>query len=312
MPKINELNCSAFTKNVGFGACFLNWKLFKGMFIYQTQRSFSVAELAALQTTLQKDAYNDSKALRGYPVHNFVALTDNSEDVIVQTFDYGAKAIVRDGDYDLTFEFQEGGACLTGAGRTLNGQQYVLLYDSENKILGQDNNGVFTTIPLQFLYFKPFKAASGSVAASYGVRLVFNAHYGNEDSAVVKAGFDLSEIDGVQDITLQKMGFNKNTGMLNVRVVTDCGASDLYSQYSAALVAGLWNASNTATGAPITVTSVTPIAATKSFNVQLLKTDPDWPADGTISIGMSVISLLTAANIVGYECEVLQVDVSGS
>jgi hypothetical protein len=312
MSKLNELNCSVFTKNTGFNACYLDWKLFKGAFIYQSPRTFSAAELANLETTLQDDAFSDVKSTRAYPIHNFVALTDNTEDVIIQTFDYGAKAIVRDGDYDWTFEFQDGGACLTRSGRTLNGKQYMLFYDSENKILGQDLNGQFSTIPLQFLYFKPFKSATGSAAASYGMRAVFNARYGNEDSAVVKSDFDLSEITGLQDIVLEKNGFNHNTGMLNVSIVTDCGASDLYGQYSAKFTVGLWNASNTQTGAPITITSVTPIAGTSSFNVQLLHSDPDWPADGTISVGLAVPSLLTAAGIAGYEAVVLEVDVSGS
>lgn len=312
MSKINELNCSKFTKNTGFNACYLNWKLFKGAFIYQTQRVFSAAELADLENTLQDDAFTDAKSVRAYPIHNFVAITDNTEDVVIQTFDYGAKAIVRDGDYDWTFEFQDGGACLTKSGRTLNGKQFILFYDSENKILGQELNGQFAAIPMQFLYFKPFKAATGSAAASYGMRAVFNARYANEDSAVVKSDFDLSEITGLQDIVLEKKGFNRNTGLVNVSVVTDCGASDLYSQYSAKLIASLWIATNTATGATITVTSVTPIAGTQSFNVQLNHADPDWPADGTISLGLAAPSVLTAAGIAGYEAVVLRIDVSGS
>lgn len=312
MSKLNELNCSKFTKNTGFGACFLNWKLFKGMFIFQSFRTFSASELEDLQNTLQDAAFNDAKADRAYPVHNFVALTDNTEDVIVQTFDYGAKSIVRDGDYDWTFEFQDGGACLTRSGRTLNGKQYVLLYDSENKILGQETNGLFATIPLQFLYFKPFKSATGSTAASYGVRVVFNARYANEDSAVVKSDFDLSEITGLQDIVLEKNGFNPATGLLNVSVVTDCGASDLFDTYSTDLTSGMWVATNTSTGATITITSVTPISGSKSFNVQMNAADPDYPTDGTISVGLVAPSLLAAGGISGYEAVVLKVDVSGS
>lgn len=312
MSKLNELNCSKFTKNTGFGACFLDWKQFKGMIIYQSPRVFSNTELANIEDTLQNDAFTDAKSLRGYPVHNFVALTDNTEDVIIQTFDYGAKAIVRDGDYDLTFEFQDGGACLTRSGRTLNGKQYILLYDSENKIMGQNLNGQFATIPLQFLYFKPFKAATGSTAASYGVRLVFQAHYGNEDSAVIKAGFDISEISGLQDIVLEKKGYNKNTSLLNVSIVTDCGASDLYDAYSVKFTGGMFVVTNTSTGAPITVSTVTPIPGTKTFNIQLLHADPDMPTDGTISVNLAVPSVLTGAGIVGYEGVTLLVDVSGS
>jgi hypothetical protein len=312
MSKLNQLNCSQFNKNTGFAACYLDWKTIRGAFIYTSPRIFSAAEIANLLVTLTNDAATDTKSLRAYPVHNFVSLTDNTEDVVVQTFDYGAKAIVRDGDYDWTAEFQDGGACLTNSLRTLNGKQYVLFYDAENKILGQNFGGQFATIPLQFLYAKPFKTATGSTAANYGVRFVFNAKYGAEASAVVKAGFDLGEVNGLQDLVLQKNGFNKATGMLNVSIVTDCGASDLYGAYSAGFVAAVFNAFNSATGGGITVTSVTPIPGSSSFNIQLNRADPDWPASGTITIQLSAPSVLGSHNIVGYEGLPLLVDVSGS
>ena len=309
--KLGQLVCSENSKNTGYGNCVEDWKQIIGAFIFDGPKSFTKEEIAALETTLQDAANADSKASRMFPIHNFVAATDGSEKLIIENFDYGPKYPVRDGDYDWTFQFVDGRNCLQQSLRSHNGKGYALFYDkTESKILGYNKKGLLAAIPLQFFWAHPWSLATGSKTAAYLVQFVFLAKYANEERAFVKAEFDPSEITGMQDIDILVNTFNQNTGVVNATLQTACGAENLYDLFSA----GLNHTTNFKAvdedGNVVTVTSIAPVAGSKTFNITLNATQ--FPDSGIVYLSGTAPSVLAGNNVEGYEIGTADLTVVGS
>lgn len=312
--ELHQINCANTRKNTGFGGCNVDWKIIAGAFLFDGPVSFTRAQLAELQETLQAMAWQDSKTGRCYPIANFLNPADSTDDPTIQTFTDGSKAKVRDGVADWMFQFTAGGYCLLQALRTHigNGSEWVIFYDKENKLLGYNLNGELAAIPLQIFDALPWKMNTGSEVAKYAVHFVFDVTYINDFGEYAKADFPLQNIVGLQDIKLQILGFNHATGVASVNVITECGGSNLYSQYSAQLIASLWNAQNSDTGATIAILTVTPEAGSQTFNVGIKTTDVNYPTNSDINLFLSAPSLLSTAGLPGYECEVATLEVISS
>jgi len=314
MPNIHQLNCATNVRNVGFSGCVLDWKLIKGAFIWDNPQTFTAAQLSNLQTTLQGLAWTDIKSNRCYPVHNFVNPEDATEAPTIQTFSDGSKAKVRDGVYDWSFQFTQGGFALLKALAThaSNGNTYVLFYDKDYKILGYNNAGLFATIPLQIFDALPWKMNSGSAVAEYKIHFVFPANYANKDAEVVVANFPLTQISGLKDIRMQLNSFNQTTGVANITLENETDGSNLYPIYGAAFVAALFIANNDITGSEIQITTVVGVAGSQTYNVTINPADANYPHSGLIDLGLSAPSALNTHGIPGYDSETLQLQVIGS
>lgn len=306
--KRGQLNCAENTKNVGFGSCVLNIKQIKGVLLYDGPRTFTVAEIADMQATLIADAHADSKLQRMYPIHNFESMTDNSEALVIETFDYGAKAPVRDGDNDWTFRYRDGGNCLQNALRTHNGKRYVLFYDIENRIFGFNKLGDFATIPLQFFWAHAFKPATGSTTSQLMVQFVFLAKYMNEESDFVKLDFDPAELDAIQDIDIILNSWDQDTGVANVTLQIKCGAENAWDLFNAQIVAGSFQAFDDE-GNAVAVSSVV-ANANKTFDITLAT--GDLPDDGTVTLSGRAVSVLAGQNIEDFEIGSAELEVVGS
>lgn len=308
MASIHQLNCAANRKNTGYGAgCPMDWKIIAGAFIWDQPKIFSAVELANLQTTLQNLAWSDTAATRCYPIGSFLDPQDNTEDPAIQTFTDGSKAKVRDGVYDWTFAFTAGGFPLLQALQTHNGNGsvYVIFYDKNNNILCYNNGGNAAAIPLQIFDAKPWKMNTGQATAVYAVHFVFGKQYANENADYFNAGFDLSQIVGLQDIRTIVNGFNQTTGLANLTFLTENGGSNLYDLYSADFTTSIFQAINGDTGGSVAITSITPIVANKSFNLQLNHSDPNWPADGNVVVSFKAPSVLAANGLTGFAGETI-------
>lgn len=315
MASIHQLNCATNRKNTGFGAgCPMDWKLIAGAFIWDQPKTFSAPELANLQLTLQNLAFSDTVSSRMYPIGNFLNPQDNTEDPTIQTFSDGSKAKVRDGVMDWTFNFTAGGFPLLQALRTHvgNSSVYAIFYDKNNNILCYNNGGNASAIPMQLFDALPFKMNTGSETAAYRVHFVFSVVYGMDQADYFNAGFDLTQIVGLQDIKVIVNGFNQTTGMANVSYLTENGGSNLFDTYSTDFVVAVLTATNATTGGDISVTSVTPIAGNKTFNVQLNHADTDWPTDGNVILSFKAPSVLTANGLAGFAGEQVFLEVTSS
>ena len=306
MASIHQLNCATNRKNTGFGlGCPMDLKLIAGAFIWDQPKTFTAPELANLQATLQNLAWSDTASSRMYPIGNFLNPQDNTEDPTIQTFSDGSKAKVRDGVMDWTFNFTAGGFPLLQALRTHAGNSsvYAIFYDKNNNILCYNNGGNASAIPLQIFDALPFKMNTGSETAAYRVHFVFSVAYGVDNADYFNAGFDLSQIVGLQDIKAIVNGFNQATGLANLTFLTENGGANLYDTYSADFVAAIFAATNGDTGGDITITAVTPIVGNKTFNVQLNHADLDWPTDGNVILSFKAPSVLATNGLVGFAGE---------
>lgn len=303
MAKVNEIKCASAYKNVGFGTCIFDPKQIAGALLFPDAKTFTQQEITNLQTTLANMAKADSKTARMYPLHRFVAISDNTEDVTVQTFDYGAKFIVRDGDYDASFQYLDGALCLHTALRTFNGPTPFLLYDKKGVIIGSRTSaGLLKTIEPHFFYAMPWKFATGSTATAYMVRFCFTPEQVNDYLGFVKADFDLNDIKGLKDVEVVVNSYNEGTGVANVTLQTLCNKVNLYDNLSTELAqAANFVASNKEDGGLITVSNVA-TGTGKTFDVTLNTADGEYPAaGGVILLNLAAVSVMEGNDITGYE-----------
>lgn len=315
MALIHQLNCATTRKNVGFGAgCPMDWKLIAGAFIWDQPKVFSAPELANLQTILQNLAWSDTAALRAYPIGGFKNPQDNTEKPVIQTFNDGSKAKVRDGVYDWTFQFTQGGFPLLQALQTHNANSsvYAIFYDKNNNILCTNNAGNAAAILMQIFDAEPWMMNDGQKTAAYNVHFVFDKASVNENAEYFAAGFDPSQIVGLQDIKIIVNGFNQSTGMANVTFLTENGGSNLFSEYSADFTTSVLGATNGDTGATVAITTITPLASNQTFNVQLNHADPNWPSDGNVILSFKAPSVLSANGLVGFAGESAALETTSS
>lgn len=314
MAVIHQINCTTGRKNVGFGSCVFDIGAIAGCFLFDSPTVLNRSQMADLQNTLQTMSYQDIKATRCYPIHNFLNPQDNTEDITIETFSDGTKAFVRDGTYDWTFQITAGAFCLLQALRTHNGNSstYAIFYDKKKQIIGYNNSGEFAAIPIMVFNAAGWKMNTGSNVTKYLIRFIFATNYVNEDAEYSQADFPLTNIQGLQDIKLQVNGWNHTTGVAGVTVMTECGGANLYDTYNAQLVLALWKASNAGTGSDIAITGVTPIPGSKTFNVALNTSDPDYPSSNAINLTLAAPSALSSGGIPGYEAEVASLTVVSS
>ena len=311
--KLNQIDCITGYKNVGFGTCVFDPKLIKGVLLFPEKRTFTNEELASLETTLRNLAKADSKSARMYPLHNFVAVADSTEDVVIETTDYGAKSVTRDGDYDVTFKYFDGALCLSTALATFNGPTPFLMYDKNGVIIGSKSNGKLSTIAPHFFHALPWRFATGANAANYQVRLSFTPEQINQYIGYVKAGFDITDIEGLKDVEIEVNSYNEGTGVANVTLQTLCNKTNLANNLATELAdEALYVATNKETGEEIAITTVT-AGAGKTFNVTINTGDANYPAaGGVIVLNLAAVSVLEAAGIEGYEGVEVEIELAAS
>lgn len=315
MAIIHQLNCATTRKNTGYGAgCPMDWKLIAGAFIWDQPQIFEAAWLAALQTWLQANCWSNTAALRGYPIANFLNPKDNTEEPVIQSFSDGSKAKVRDGVYDWEFDFTVGGFPLLQALQTHDGNStvYAIFYDRNFNFLGYNNNGKFAAIPQQIFDAKPWRMNDGSKTAQYTVHFVFAKKYANDVAEYFNAGFDPSQIVGLQDIRIEVNGWNQSTGLANVSFITENGGSNLFSLYQTDFNTTTLSASNNDTGAALPITSITPITSSQSYNIQFPTGNANYPSDGDILLAFALPSVLTANGLAGFAGESTLLNVTNS
>lgn len=305
MADLNALNCAEDIKNTGFGTCTLDFGAIVGAFIMSRDVSFTTEELADLQASLVADAIADKPA-RIYPVHGFEAITDNTEDPTFQTMASGRPVFIKEGNYNWIFQFIDGGLCLSNKLRSFNnGNWAALFYDQKGNLFGYqttDSEGaaILKGVPLDIIYTYPWKANDFSNVTQYRIQFSFKPHYVNQNIGFVQSDFPLSEIQGVKDVALTVTSALA-AGVVGVDANVSCGGDDLHELYATELaVVGAWEAKNKATGAIITITTVT--SNTTGWTVTLSAVDPDYPTAGNqLTLSLAKASVLSGLDVVGFE-----------
>lgn len=308
MNKLNALQCGTSLKNTGACDCFFDPKLIVGGILIPKNRVLTQAELNDIQATLEGLAEDDSKSLRIFPVQKFVAITDASEEPTFQTFGYGTQIPVREGKYNWTFQFVEGGVQLSNGLRSFNGlsSKYAIIWiESNNTLIGTvrkdaDGKDGLAGVPQEggYPYTYPWKANDGTNVTSYRFQSVFQPSYVNENIAFVRipvTDYLLTELNGLQDveITVEEV----DGAVLTVTAQTACG-QDMFEDFADALAnEEAWVAKDE-NGEAVVISSVTK-------NEDVGGWDITWAApiaDGsTINLAAPSVLAVAPVSISGYE-----------
>lgn len=270
------------------------------MFIVPKDFRITVANIATLSTVLHAAARATLKANRLFPVHHFDGITDNSEEDVYQTTGYGDQNFSREGKYDWMFTYSEGGTCLHNSLRSFNVKgNYAIFYDADNILFGWEIDGEMAGIPLSIFKPQKLKINDGTNSTQFMLKVMFDAVYLNEESIYLDAGFLPSEISGLKDVELYEAAAQSVAATYNIGARLNCSKTDLYDLYSAELADGaVWTAANAATGAAVTITSVTANATLKRFEILVDAVDADYPAiAGSVVFNLVSPAALTTAGI---------------
>lgn len=267
MTEINVPSCQEVYGNSGYGDCAFDPKKVKGAFQVPLDFIITANDVANLRQFLQNKVLADPGE-RIYPYHGFINLTDNTEDTQIETTDYGAKIVTREGDYDLLFRYLNGGAMLHNLiQRNAGPGKAFLYYDEVGNIIGYKTPEGLKGVPTLF-HVPSWRFATGSAAATYNLRFImesFYLNYGNLGYISVR-NFVLSDIKGLQDVTLSLVNLVSNAATIIAR--TTVSGVNMATLYSANLTVGAWEAFDE-NGNEVPITTVTPNAAASG-------TQPGW------------------------------------
>jgi hypothetical protein len=311
--QMNILSCGNAVLNTGLPTCFFNPSNFAGAVLIPAGTTFTASELITFKTVLAAGIANDNLAERFFPIKTFEGLEDKSSEGVMEDTKYGGKRKVRDGKYAWYFDYTNGGTSLMKSLKSFDNQQDaydVLFIDRVNNGLVGVTTGtdasLFGGFTLELLDVPNLKINDGSTSTKYSIG--FNLENSDEVNMYITiVQFEsswsvLRNLSGLKNIEIGVYeGLGDGTaGTIKFKLTN--GGTDLADYYSTELAtASLYTATNTATGLGITVTSVTYVPATKTFDVLLAAADPDYPAVGglaTITIGE--VSDLVTAGVVGY------------
>lgn len=304
MSILNNIDCLTDGANTGYGDCFLSLKNIVGGAIVPKNRVFTAEELESAETLLaaiQADIIADA-AERIYPLATFEGLTDNTEAPTKQTLGYGRIAITREGNYDLSFQFVDGGQCLSNSLRKFNkGNRSVILWDADGVLVGWKVGATLKGIPLELFYQNAQTLSDSSNVTSYVLEIAFKKPYLNELMGFVQMNVgDLGALRGLQNIVLYETT-GSNLPILKMKAKTGCNGFDLYETYSTELADDeLWTAKND-DGETIAITSVVVDATLKAWTVTVDSGDPNYPTSGGVTIGLASAADLFAAGIEYFE-----------
>ena len=303
MKAIN-LSCAGDNANTGIQKCSWTPSNITGAILVPAGKSYTVADVATLWTTLQADLVADTASQRIYPIGSFKAIEDKSTDVQIETDGYGGKSFVRDGDYEWMFEYKNG-FCFYQKLRTFhtkNSSFDVLFIDEVNNTLwGTENaNGDLCGFGLELLIVPNIKINTGSNATKYYVSFgLSDPSELNDNSYTVNFPNNqkLMKLAGLNDITITATTTNGTTGAVSVTAVSSCGAENLVEAYATEIVdTTIWQVYNETANNVVTITSASIVAG----KVEIITDATDHAPGDTLSIYAGEVSDLDAAGLVGF------------
>ncbi len=255
--KLNKPLCATSYGNTGFGDCFLDPSKIVGAI--EVPGSFEIAEgdIPTLQAFFLTKTHA-AIGTRVFPYHNFTNVTDNTEDVTINTTDYGAKYVTRDGFYDFTFRYFKGGVNLhQEIQKNAGSGKYFLFYDDNGILYGYKSSGKLKGVPTDIFYVNPWRFATGADAASYQLRFIINPRYMNKGNLgyIPVTSFNLFDIAGLQELAIELVSLAANVA--HVRMFTKISAVDMHTAYATNFAqAAAWQAINE-DGDNVALTTVT-------------------------------------------------------
>lgn len=303
---LNQFNCTSSFGNTGVGKCSLIPSYIVGMFLVPNNFVISEANAENLQSFLEDKAKDSNKGSRIYPIHNFVGMTDNSEEAVNETTGYGFAVPLRDGNYSWTFRFIQGGICLLKELQKFNHQNLSALFvDSNGVVFGRNTANGLAGVPLISFYANKWTVSDSSTVANFALTVTFDPKHLNQDLGFVKDdNFNAADVVGLQSVSVTPVGAQTAT-VIRVAVASSCGGENLFDLYQTELSdEDVWSVIDSTTGAEVEITSISANAATKSFSLTV-----DSRSNASI-VSLADVASLEASDIFGIESNSAVVPVS--
>lgn len=275
-------------------------------------KQFTATECLTLYSTLQAVIQNNSQALRGYPIGDFIDFSDKSTSEQTNTTGYGYLQFGNDGKHIWEFMWDQGGMSFEKVLKSFQNLQGVfdmLILDRDsNVVLGTKcplNTGgyVLQGFQLGLIYSTLVKIANGKEKTKHSTVIslkdsdeLVERHLAIQLDPVM---YPLNNLVGLFNLELAMgtaSGSPFTTTTVRIKVTTCDGHLDLYDTYGAALAALTWTAVTDATGATLTVSSVAVHPATKSL---LVTFGSSTSAGASVTLSSPSVSAM-AATVPGF------------
>src|ERR1044072_833152 len=297
MATLNKPLCATNYGNTGVGECFVY--LDKIIGAIQVPPNFQIAQsdvaglLAFFETKIHA-----AIGTRVFPYPKLTNITDNTEDITINTTDYGDKIYVKDGFYDWTFRYLNGGVQLhQELAKNSGANKHFLFFDKNSVLIGYKSGVYLKGIPVDQFRVLPWRPNTGAESALFNMRFIIDPIYLNGGNlGFLKVDFNLLDLTGLQDVELTIIDQAANVATVKVR--SKISDIDLYSTYKTNLLqTSAWRFFKS-DGSASSVTGVADNAADEAFDVT--GNYADWAAefDGAeMTIMLAIPSVLKAAPI---------------
>jgi len=313
-----EVPCITGVKNTKASKCNFTPKNCEKGFLIPSGTSYTHTELLAIAAKLQAQLKEDDKDERIYLIERFVDVEDKSTEATYKDYANGERQKLRDGKYGYRWTYKDGGVGLHSKIKSFDGLQgsydWVFI-DTKNRglIMVKEGNLGAKGFSLSMIDVPNMNMATFADPSEFYFELGFaDSDEFNKTMVFVPFTDDFDFMNDLSSLYDTEIGIHTamtSGGLVKLKFTTSNGAVDLYDNYNGELdTASLYDAYNVATGAVITITSVTAVAATKSLNVQLDATDTDFPATAgaLVKITFGTVSDIESAGMPGFsEAEII-------
>lgn len=298
MATLNKPLCATEYGNTGLGDCYI--ELDKTIGAIQVPANFQIAQsdvadlLAFFETKVHA-----AIGTRIFPYPKLINITDNTEDITINTTDYGDKIFVKDGFYDWTFRYLKGGVQLhQELAKNQGSGKYFLFFDKNNVLIGYKSGAYLKGIPTDQFRVLPWRPNTGAESALFNLRFIIDPIYLNQGNLgfLKVEDFNLLDVVGLQDVELTILDQTNNVATVQVR--SKISDVNLYDAYKTNLLqTTAWRLFKS-DGTLSSITGVADNAADEAFDVT--GNYNDWAAefDGAeMTIKLAIPSVLKAAPI---------------
>jgi hypothetical protein len=297
MATLNKPLCATNYGNTGVGECFID--LDKLIGAIQVPPNFQIAQsdvaglLAFFETKIHA-----AIGTRVFPYPKLTNITDNTEDITINTTDYGDKIYVKDGFYDWTFRYLNGGVQLhQELAKNGGANKHFLFFDKNSVLIGYKSGAYLKGIPVDQFRVLPWRPNTGAESALFNMRFIIDPIYlNNGNLGFLKVDFNLLDLAGLQDVELTILDQTANVATVQVR--SKISDVNLYETYKTNLLqTTAWRAFKS-DGSASSVTNVADNAADEAFDVTVNPVDYAAEFDGDeMTIKLAIPSVLKAAPI---------------
>lgn len=310
MDILNLPNCGGVTGtfNSGVNLCDIIKDIPYGLLLMDSGVEFSEAERADVETFVAaiKTKTRAARGSRVYPMWDLVNFEDTTKEATRGTVGNLSTSDIKLVDAVPGFKFghYKGELFHQKLSKAERERLRLMIIDQNFAVYGTKKaSGAMTGYSLNEFSVDPSKFATPQGAAQYPFNVVLASLLEYKDNlAFVQTDATLANISGLVDVNLSL--FNQASNVMKVRVLTDGDQQDLYDLYDTELgVVGAWTLINKATGASITITSVTLDATNNAWIITIDNTAWTALASGAkVLLNLAAASVLSATYLVdGYE-----------